>query len=401
MTSALAGVRVLEIGEMITAPYAAKMLADMGAEVIKVERPVTGDRARTMGPVPDASANPECSALFLYLNTNKLGITLDIKSVDGFRVLERLLSNTDILIHNVYPPEMDRIGLTYRKVRAINPAIIMTSVSPFGLHGPYRDYRAEDLTTWNAGGAGYTNGAGDGNPDIPPLRPFSSPSSYAGGAHAAIATMGALIGRDTSGEGEHVEVAVQDVVAAMAGNIMAWPYTGKVQTRLAFNLTQPLEAMQARGGWIWIQALEEHQWHKFVELMGSPEWAARPEFAGKALRTANWAQLRPMVWEWVSQQDVLDLCLRAQAMRVPFAPLSTMKTLLESAHLDERQFFVALDHPVAGQLRYPGALAKFPAAPWRAHDAAPTLGQHNGRVYREQLGLSEAELAALRRGGVI
>ena len=401
MTSALAGIRVLEIGEMITAPYAAKMLGDMGAEVIKLEHPGQGDRARRMGPFSSDVVDAERSGLFLYLNTNKLGITLDLASGHGNRILDRLLKTIDVLIHNVHPPEMDRIGLTYARIKSINPSIVMTSISPFGLDGPYRNYLAEDLTTWNAGGAGYTNGAGDGDPDVPPLRPFGSPSSYAGGAHAAVATLGAVIGRDISGEGEHVEVAVQASVASMAGNIMAWPYTGQVQTRLVHNLTQPLEAMEAKGGWIWIQALEEHQWQKFVELMGSPDWATKPEYGNKIQRTANWGELRPLVWEWVSRQDVLDLCLRAQASRVPFAPLSTMRTLLESAHLDERQFFVELDHPVAGRLKYPGALAKFPASPWRADVAAPTLGQHNGRVYAELLKMSPTEIAELGRAGVI
>ena len=401
MTSALAGIRVLEIGEMITAPYAAKMLGDMGADVIKLERPQAGDRARRMGPFPMEEADPERSGLFLYLNTNKWGITLDLATDQGREILDGLLKSVDVLVHNIHPPEMGRIGLTYAAVRKINPSVVMTSISPFGLDGPYRDYVAEDLTTWNAGGAGYTNGSGDGDPDMPPLRPFGSPSSYAGGAHAAIATMGAIMGRDVSGEGEHVEVAVQAVVAAMAGNIMAWPYTGKVQTRLVHNLTQPLEAMEAKGGWIWIQALEEHQWQKFVELMGTPAWATKPEYSNKIERTANWAQLRPLVWEWVSRQDVLDLCLRAQASRVPFAPLSTMKTLLESAHLDERKFFVALDHPVAGHLNYPGALAKFTACPWNALDAAPTLGQHNETVYRDLLKLSSHEIADLHLAGVI
>jgi len=386
---------------MITAPYAAKMLGDMGAEIIKVERPASGDRARTMGPFPGAHVDAERSGLFLYLNTNKLGITLDVTKPGGFALLERLLRDVDVLIHNVHPPEMDRIGLSYDKVRALNPGLVMTSLSPFGLNGPYRNYVAEDITTWNAGGAGYTNGAGDGDPGVPPLRPFGSPSSYAGGAHAAVATMGALIARDISGQGEHVEVAVQDVVAAMAGNIMAWPYTGKIQTRLAFNLTQPLEAMEAKGGWVWIQALEEHQWQKFVELMGKPEWSERPEFANKTLRTANWPQLRPLVWDWVSRQDVLELCMRAQANRVPFAPLLTMQTLLQSAHLDERSFFVELDHPQAGRLKYPGALAKYPESPWRAHHAAPTLGQHNDEIYRNRLGISEIELEGLFRSGVI
>lgn len=396
MTGALAGVKVVEVGGMITAPYAAKMLGDMGAEVLKIESPVVGDRARSVGPFPDEVPDLERSALFLYLNTNKLGVTLDLCDPDGYRIFERLVADADVLIHNMSPSAMDRMGLTYERVSTLNPRVVMTSITPFGLQGPYRDYLAEDLTIWSSGGGAYTNGSGDGDANVPPLRPFGYPASYAGGAHAATATLGAFIGAEASGIGEHVEVVLQAAMTAMTGNIMAFPYTGEVQTRLAFNLTQPLEAMEARGGWIWLQALEEHQWTKFVELMGNPDWSGRPEFKTKVLRTANWNELRPLVWAWVSQQDALELAARAQASRVPFAPLLTMRTLLESGHLRERRFFEILDHAQAGELRYPGALAKFAASPWSARTSAPRLGQHNEQVYRGKLGLSEAELTELR-----
>src|SRR5215831_8662574 len=132
MTQALSDVRIVEIGEMVSAPYAAKMLADMGAEVIKVERPREGDRARRMGPFPASGPDPEQSGLFLYLNANKLDITLDISQPEGFKILEQLLMQADILIHNVPPPEMDRIGLGFERLRRVNPSLIMTSVSPFG-----------------------------------------------------------------------------------------------------------------------------------------------------------------------------------------------------------------------------------------------------------------------------
>jgi crotonobetainyl-CoA:carnitine CoA-transferase CaiB-like acyl-CoA transferase len=401
MASALAGLRVVEIGEMITAPYAAKMLGDMGAEVIKIERPREGDRARAMGPFPTEAPDPERSALYLYANANKQGITLDISTPAGFDLLEKLVRQADVLIHNMHPPEMDRAGLSYAKLSAINPELVMTSVTPFGLTGPYRDYLAEDLITWNAGGTGYTNGTGDTDPDIPPIRPFGSPSSYAGGAHAAVATLGAVIARDLHGGGEHIDVSVQEVMVAIAGNIMTWPYTGAVQSRLIFNLIQPLEAIRAKGGWIWIQALEEHQWQSFVKIMGNPDWAGNPDFATKVLRTANWARLGPIVRDWVAQQDVLELSKRAQALRAPFVPLLTMQGMLESEHLIERGFFVAVDNPVAGRLKLPGALAKYPESPWREAAGAPTLGQHNEHVFGSLLGLSTSKLNELRAAGVI
>jgi CoA:oxalate CoA-transferase len=401
MTQALSDVRIIEIGEMVSAPYAAKMLADMGAEVIKVERPRGGDRARSMGPFPVGGPDPERSGLFLSLNVNKLGVTLDIAQPEGFALLERLVGQADILIHNLPPPEMDRVGLGFDRLREINPALIMTSVSPFGLHGPYRDYLAEELTLWNAGGACYINGAGTPDPDVPPLKTFGHPASYTGGVHAAVATVGALIARDLGGGGEHIEVAVQDVMAATGFGVMFWPFMQTIMTRLGEKVVQPLEAMEAKDGWIFIEAVEEHQWSEFVELMGRPGWALEPIFATRQLRAANWDVLRPLLQRWVKQQNVLDLCKRAQERRIPFAPVSTMRDLLESEHLRARGFFVGLEHPVAGLLSYPGAPAKFSASPWQARRAAPTLGQHNEEIFHGRLGCSTVALAKLRERGVI
>jgi CoA:oxalate CoA-transferase len=401
MTQALSDVRIIEIGEMVSAPYAAKMLADMGAEVIKIERPRAGDRARGMGPFPASGPDPEQSGLFLYLNANKLGVTLDVSQPEGFVMLERLLVQADVLIHNVPPLEMDQIGLGFERLRKSNPSLIMTSVSPFGLHGPYRDYLAEELTLWNAGGACYINGAGTPDADVPPLKTFGHPAGYAGGVHAAVATMGALIARDFTGEGEHIEVALQDVMAATGFGVMFWPFMGTIMTRLGEKVVQPLEAMEAKDGWIFVEAVEEHQWNEFVELMGKPSWALEPIFATRQLRAANWDVLQPLLQQWVKEQNVLDLCRRAQERRIPFAPVSTMRDLLESEHLQAREFFVGLEHSVAGLLSYPGAPAKFSVSPWQARRAAPILGQHNAEILQGRLGYSAAALAELRGRGVI
>jgi len=401
MTQTLSDVRIVEIGELVSAPYAAKMLADIGAEVIKVERPREGDRARKMGPFPASGPDLEQSGLFLYLNANKLGITLDLSQPEGFAILERLVEQTDILIHNLPAPDMDRLGFSFERLRRVNPSLIMTSVSPFGLSGPYRDYLAEELTIWNASGACYINGAGTPDADVPPLKTFGHPASYAGGVHAAVATLGALLARDFSGEGEHVEIAVQDVMAATGFGVMFWPFMGTIMTRLGEKVVQPLEAMEAKDGWIFIEAVEEHQWNEFVELMGKPSWALEPIFATRQQRAANWDVLQPLLQQWVKQQHVLDLCKRAQERRIPFAPVNTMHDLLESEHLQAREFFVALEHPVAGLLSYPGAPAKFSASPWQARRPAPTLGQHNADIFQSRLGYSVAALARLRERGVI
>src|SRR5262249_15722841 len=145
MAGALSDVKIVELGELVAAPYAAKLMADMGAEVIKIERPGIGDRARTPGPFPKDHPHPQKSGPYLYLNTNKFGLTLDIATAEGFEIFEKLVAGADILIHNVIPPEMDRVGLSWDRLAKINPKLIMTSITPWGMEGPYRNWRAEDL----------------------------------------------------------------------------------------------------------------------------------------------------------------------------------------------------------------------------------------------------------------
>src|SRR6266851_7676825 len=274
MPSALNDLKIVELGEMVSAPYTSKLMADLGAEVIKIERPRAGDRARTRGPFPGDTAHPEKSGLFLYLNTNKLGVTLDIAQPEGFEIFERLLRDADILVHNVSPPDMDRVGLNFERLHKLNPQLIMTSVLPFGLSGPHRNWRAEDFTLWCAGGICYLNGGGPEHPELPPLKTFGQQSGYQGGVHAAAATMGAVMARVRDGVGQHVEISIQEALAAMLElTFEFWPYLGMISSRLGQKPIQPLEAMECKDGWIYLCCIEEHQWKAFLDMMGNPEWS--------------------------------------------------------------------------------------------------------------------------------
>jgi len=190
MAGALSGLKIVELGEMVSAPYAAKLMADMGAEVIKIERPGAGDGARLRGPFPGGESHREKSGLYLYLNSNKVGVTLDVSRPEGLELLERLAADADVLIHNLVPSDMDRIGLTFERLHNRNPRLVMTSISPWGLSGPKREWRAEDLTLWSASGLCYVNGGGPEHPEMPPLRAFGQQAGFQGGVHAAVATMG-------------------------------------------------------------------------------------------------------------------------------------------------------------------------------------------------------------------
>lgn len=402
MAGALSGLKVVELGEMVSAPYAAKLMADMGAEVIKIERPGGGDRARSRGPFPGGQAHPEKSGLYLYLNTNKLGLTLDVSRPEGFDLLERLVTDADVLIHNVAPPEMDRIGLNFERLRGRNPRLVMSSISPWGLSGPKREWRAEDLTLWSASGICYVNGGGPDHPEMPPLKAFGQQSGFQGGVHAAVATMGAVFAQTRDGEGQHVEVSVYESLASQTEMFFEfWPYMGMVASRLGQKPLQPLEVMECRDGYIFVCCVEEHQWRNFVELMGSPEWASEEIFSDRLKRGINWDGLKVFLTDWVKQQSVLELYRKAQARRIPFAPVSTMGDLLASEHLKKRGFFVEITHPVAGTHKYPGAPLKYHRTPWEIRRPAPTLGQHDEEIFGERLGLKAARIEELRRAAVI
>jgi crotonobetainyl-CoA:carnitine CoA-transferase CaiB-like acyl-CoA transferase len=402
MPGALSNLKIIEVGEMVSAPYATKLMADLGAEVIKVERPGSGDKARTRGPFPGHSPHPEKSGLFLYLNANKYGITLDLSKPDGMLLLERLVAEADALIHNVWPPDMDRTGLSYERMCKINPRLVMTSITPFGLTGPKRNWRAEELTIWSAGGVCVLNGAGPDYPELPPLKTFGSQSGFQGGVHGAVATMGAIIAQTRDGEGQHVDVSVQESIASQLElTFEFWPYMGLIATRLGRKPIQPVESMQCKDGWIYLCCVEEHQWRGFVEVMGNPEWASEEIFADRVKRAENWEALKLFLEDYCAQHTVLELYKKVQEKRVPFAPVSTMGDLVNSDHLKARGFFIEIKHPVADTQLYPGAPLKYHAMPWEIRMPAPTLGQHNAQILGSRLGLDPSRLAELKRMGVI
>jgi crotonobetainyl-CoA:carnitine CoA-transferase CaiB-like acyl-CoA transferase len=400
MNGALAGIRIVECGDGVAAAYATKLLADLGAEVIKVE-PRAGDSSRRRGPFPRGIADPDRSGLFLYLNTNKRAAAFDLESDGGRTLLGRLAQQADLLVHDLPPRRMAEYGLTYDELAAANPRLVMTSITPFGLDGPHRDYAATDMTLWNAGGIAYLNGSPEAE-DLPPLRTYGHQAAYQGGLNAAIAALGALFGRLRSERGQHVVVSIQEtLVSILELTFEYWPYMGLVASRLGRKPIQPLDFLECRDGWVFVCCVEEHQWKAFVELMGNPEWADLDIFANRLDRGRNWDALKLFLQEWARDQSVAELYENAQRRRIPFAPVSTMGDLLASDHLKARGFFALIDQPgIDEPLKVPGAPYLFSRTPWSIRRPAPRLGEHNDEILGE-LGLSTAEITKLRGAHVV
>lgn len=398
----LEGFRIVECGEMVAAAYATKLMADMGAEVIKIEPPQKGDSARQRGPFPGKVPHPEKSGLFLYLNTNKRGVTLDLAQPRGQEIFRKLVGQADLLVHNVHPTQMAALGLDYERLARENSGLVMTSITPFGLQGPHSNYQATDLTLWNAGGLCYLNGGGPGSEDLPPLKPFGQQAGFQAGIHAAVASLGALFTRFADGVGQHIDFSTQETLMAISEFAGIMPtYADQIVVRFTGNKAiRPLDIMECKDGWIYLACVEEHQWRNFVDIMGNPEWASEELFKTRLDRAQNWDALQLFLEPWVKEQSVEELYHQAQSRRIPFAPVSTMGDLLNSEHLKVRGFFAEITHPVAGTYAYPTAPYQMSAAPWTLRRPAPCLGQHNAEVYGS-LGLSREEIESLQKQGVI
>ena len=340
------------------------------------------------------------SGTYLYLNTNKQGVTLNIASGKGLAVLDKLLATADVLVHDFTPREAKSAGLTYDRIHALNGDLVMTSIFPFGGSGPERDYRAEELTLLSAGGWAWLNGW-PGMPEQPPLKPYGFQTAYQGGVTAALSTMGALFARQRGlAKGQHIEISVQECIASILEmTLPLWSYTEITAVRYGNRPIQPIDMFQCKdGAWVFALAIEEHQWQRLVEVMGTPEWTTWEVSANRFARASNWDALRGFMQEWASQYTAAEIYKMAQEKRVPFAPVSTLSDLVNSEHLNVRGFFVEVAHREAGKLKHAGAPYQLGATPWEIRSPAPTLGQHNQQVFGEKLGLSADEIASATVG---
>ena len=400
---ALSGLQVLELGESVSAPYCGKLLADMGAEVIKVERPGEGDVSRREGPFPSDVPDDEKSGLFLNLNTSKLGITLDFLAPKGRDILMELLKEADVLIENNPPKLMESLELDYNSLRQVNPRLIVTSITPFGWSGPYRDYKGYDINILAFGGV--SNSVGD--PEREPLTPPLGQGEYQTGLSAAAGTLLAVLARGVTGMGQHVDIAGHQVWATIhqGAAVTTFVYigsTGKRKGRTRGDL-YPYTLLPCKDGYMCLIAREGRQWKRFlVEVMDREDIANNPRYrdrrvVGEQLHQEMDALLRPWFMER-TKEEIFKLC-REHA--VPFAPVYDIGEVVNNDHLRARGFFEEVTHPAAGTYTYPGAPFKFSSTPWQISRPAPLLGEHNSDVYGTRLHYSPEQLGDLSRAGII
>jgi len=403
---ALTGVKVLEYANFIAGPYCGKLLADLGAEVIKIEKPVVGDEARQYGPFPDDLPHPERSGLFLYLNTNKLSITLNTEAATGAKILKELLKESDIFIEDNPPAVMERLGLDYANLEKVNPGIIMVSVTPFGQSGPYRDYKGYAINCSALGGQSVCAG----EPGREPLTPPLSLGHYQSGAAGAVAALAALFTRELTGKGQQADISEAQVWATLhTGNqVSAYVMHGLKRMRWGHRTpgVYPYTILPCQDGYMSMIAIQGYQWKRFLELIGDgevPDWYANdPRFKERREISLKYAdEMDALLAPWLmshTKEEIYSLC---REKRIPFAPVKNIKEVVNDSHLEVREYFVEVEHPATGPLKYAGAPYKLSETPWKVDNPAPLLGEHNEEVYCQRLGYSREELSQLRRGEII
>jgi len=399
---ALSDVSVVDLTHYIAGPYCTKLLADYGADVVKIEKPKEGDLARKMGPFPKDAPHPEKSGLFLYLNTNKKSVTLNLKSETGKEIFKELVNQADILVENFSPRVMPSLGLAYETLERINPKLVVTSISNFGQTGPYRDFKATELILYGMGGEMYSTGVEEREP----VKLGGSIVQYQAGTVAAAATLGALYASENEGIGQHVDISIMETQACSidrrAQALLAYQYAGELTVRYPpGGMGYPAGYYPCRDGYFRITGGLTF-FPSVVKMLGEPE----------ALKDQKWyaptAQVDPgmkgefeaIFIPWCMERTRQEIWAGAQPFHVFCAPLNTTKDLINDPQLRERGFFVEIDHPMTGKVEYPGRPFIMSETPWQLRRPAPLLGQHNEAIYT-QLGYSKDDLARLRETGII
>ena len=402
MEQALTDVQVLDLTHYIAGPYCSKLLADYGAEVIKIERPGMGDGARRLGPFPGDEPHPEKSGLFLHLNTNKKGVTLNLKTSTGLKIFKELVANVDILVESYAPRVMPSLGLDYATLERINPRLVKTSISNFGQTGPYRDYRATEIVLFAMGPHMIT----DGEPDQAPLRYPGFKSQYLAGTHAATATMGALFGSESAGVGQEVDVSIMECLSSLpegAGKLMGHAFSGAESTRYGYRSEgmYPLGYYPCKDGVVHVFAFTPAQWPRVAQWLGMPELLEDPRFMDPLQRPAHHGDFDVIFMDWLLDRTQEEVFLSAQEHRLPVAPVHRIDEVLQDPQFKARASFTGIEHPTAGSVLHPGVPFKLPEAPSQPQQPAPTLGQHNREIYCGRLGYRLEELVCLRGEGAI
>ena len=384
MRGALDGVRVLDLTRVLAGPFCTMILADMGAEVIKIERPKVGDESRGYTPFIKG-----VSAYFININRNKKGIVLNLKHPKGKEIFLELVKKSDVVIENYRPGTMERLGIGYETLSKVNPRIIYASISGFGQYGPYKERAGYDLIGQAMGGLMSITGW----PETPPTRVGTAIADILAALFCCVGILAALRARDLTGVGQSIDVALVDSVmsACEAYNEM-YLVEGKIPTRIGnrYEFIYPYDTFKTKDDWVAIGIGNNEMWGRLCEIMRKENIVEDPRFNTNEERVKNHTPLKQIIEEWTSTRttnEVLDLLLER---KIPCGPVYTIDKVCNDAHIAKaREMVVETEHPIAGRMKIVGCPIKMSLTRPSVRSSAPVLGEHSEKVLGELLGLTE------------
>ncbi len=395
MDSLLEGVRILDLTRVLAGPYASMVLADLGAEVIKVELPSSGDESRGFGPFQNGE-----SAYFTSVNRGKKSVTIDLRQERGRDLALGLAETCDVLVENFRPGSMDRFGLGYETVHAKYPQLVYASISGFGQTGPYAQRPAYDVLIQAMGGLASITG----EPNSPPVRVGSSIADLSAALFGAVGILAALQRASRTGEGQQIDISMLDCQVALLENALArYAVSGEVPQPLGSRhpAITPFQFFAVSDGHIVLAAGNEGLWRKLCTALGLLDLIEDSRFADNALRTENHAALEPLLAEVLADKTVAEWCEVLVQAGVPSGPLCDVGEVFNDEQIAAREMIVEIDHPIAGRQAMSNSPLKFSQTPIQLQRPAPLLGQHTEEVLRNMLDLGTDEITGLRADGVI
>lgn len=407
LPSALGHVRVLDLSRVLAGPWCAQNLADLGADVIKIERPGSGDDTRAWGPpyARDAGGdNTSEAAYYLAANRGKRSVTLDIASAAGQQLVRELVQQCDVVLENFKVGHLQRYGLDYDSLKQIKPDLVYCSVTGFGQDGPYAHRAGYDFLIQGMGGLMSITGERDDLPGGGPQKAGVAITDLMTGMYATVAVLAALTHRDRTGEGQHIDMALLDVQVAMLANMGSnYLHSGQPPKRWgnAHPNIVPYQTFACSDGHLIVATGNDSQYQKFVGVGGCPELGVDARFATNPARVANRAVLVPLLEQMVATRSRADWIAALEAVGVPCGPINDIAEVFDNPQVRARGLAVEVAHPLAGTVKLVRSPMRLSATPTSTALAPPLLGQHTDEVLREVLGRSAQQIAALRERGVL
>jgi crotonobetainyl-CoA:carnitine CoA-transferase CaiB-like acyl-CoA transferase len=404
---ALGHIRVLDLSRVLAGPWCSQNLADLGADVIKIERPGAGDDTRAWGPpyAKDASgADTTEAAYYLSANRGKRSVTCDISRPEGQALIRELAQHSDVVLENYKVGQLKKYGLDYESLKAVKPDLVYCSVTGFGQDGPYAHRAGYDFLIQGMGGLMSVTGERDDLPGGGPQKAGVALTDLMTGMYATIAILAALTHRDRTGEGQYIDMALLDVQVAMLANMGSnYLNSGKAPKRWgnAHANIVPYQTFACSDGYIIVATGNDGQYQKFVEVGGRADLATHERYATNPLRVQNRDELVPILAEMVKAQPRDWWIERLEAVGVPCGPINDLHDVFQNPQVQARGMVVEAAHPTAGKVKLVRNPMRLSASPAETDKAPPLLGQHTDEVLREVLGRSEQDIAALRAKGVL